>query len=62
MQVEEKAENWEVNFYKSIAGQFQIDIQGVNLKKSKNNLLPEGVEGMGVFKVMEVKPQPQTNR
>lgn len=46
---------WEVNILKSIASQFQLDTQGKNLEKSKNNYAPSSQDSpSAVYKTMEV--------
>ncbi|XP_014217958.1 vitellogenin-like, partial [Copidosoma floridanum] len=45
--------SWELNLYKGIASQVQIDTQGVNLKKSPMNQMPENEQPFGNYKTME---------
>lgn len=55
MVVGQDLDEWEINFYKGIASQFQVDTQGVHIMNSKHNQLPQNGQGFGVYKTMEVK-------
>lgn len=54
MVVDKDISNWELNFLKGIASQFQVDAQAQNLKSSKLNNVPHGNQDTGVFTAMEV--------
>lgn len=44
----------ELNIIKAVVSQFQVDVQGQNIKKSKINDLPKGHQQTGIYKTMEV--------
>lgn len=54
MVVDQETPTWELNFLKGIASQFQVDLQGENLKRSHFNDVPKGQQQTGMYKTMEV--------
>ncbi|XP_030756122.1 vitellogenin-like [Sitophilus oryzae] len=51
--MEKEVSNWEANVIKSIASQYQLDVQGKNVIPNPINNLPSGEDMNGVFKTME---------
>lgn len=54
MTVSQSTPTWQVNILKGIASLLQVDVTGVNKKKSSMNLFSNNDDVYSVYKTMEV--------